>query len=732
MIHLKITPDSRLSNKNVEHLAQTLCLYESPIDRWNGKGFSRPHFMSFETILEKENTQFVLTVPKEQESLAKKALETIWFKSAIETISDPFIDTPNLASQLSFKHHYMFSLRVDRRSLGALPSVLETVNALLDGEKIYIQAIGTPAEKDWYYGATSAYERFKKGEMPQKWQWNKKLIANTAVKIAAYTALEIANITTELITGEEMDKIKLNDSERGVILRDGRLSDATLRKTKGDAYQTEVRIAVIAPAKRATALMRMVTMAFRDLDGENYLVAHPVKTEKAWKKMKERKISGLFNKDYYSIPEISRLHILPSGELQEKYKIPNITNLELEVSDSLTAGGIYLGDVEFKKKTVKVYQPVDNHDILCLPRVVIGGMGAGKTRGYAANFMVEAVRNGFGALAIDPAKGEIYQEVSSVLSSEQVIKIQLGEYPFSLDWREVERSPKAKNRLANTILGFFQTSNEEAGAQTSRYIRAAVMAMQTGKLKEIIQIFEDDDYRNRLLQYMPDGMHKVTLESFGNESENRQRQILSPIYNRLDIILGDEYLSQCMECDQGIDLVEIMEQKKAVIINVPKSNLGPEAVDLIVNLLTSKLDLAMTLRSEDKQHPFFAVFDEPHQFLKSAKTWKAAAVESRKWRLGYVWMFHSFEQIPKDLAEIIKAAGPHYTIYNSSKKTFRDLTEEIAPYTVEDGLKLPWHHAINVLRARNEVQRPFICNMAPPPSLTSKRHTPIIHTGCPV
>jgi hypothetical protein len=78
------------------------------------------------------------------------------------------------------------------------------------------------------------------------------------------------------------------------------------------------------------------------------------------------------------------------------------------------------------------------------------------------------------------------------LSSNEILKIQLGEIPFSLDWREVERSKKARNRLANTILGFFATSNEEAGAQTSRYIRAAVMAMQTGKLSEIIRIFEDE------------------------------------------------------------------------------------------------------------------------------------------------------------------------------------------------------------------------------------------------
>jgi hypothetical protein len=716
MIHLKITPDSRLENKNIEHLAQTLCLYTSPLERWNGKGFNRSPFVSFETILEKENTHFVLTIPNDLQSLAKKTLETTWTKSAIEPIEDPLIDTPVLTSQLSFQNHYMFALKVNKNSLGALPSILETVKALETNEKIYIQAIATPAEKDWFVGASSAYEHFRKGKMPTKWQFNKKVVMNTAVKMAAATALEIANITSELITGKEMEKVDLSGSERAIILKDGKLSSATLNKTKADAYETEIRIGIVAHKERATALMRMVTMAFRELDGENQLVAHTTKTDKTWKRMKERKIGSLINKDYYSIAEISRLYILPTGDLQEKYKIPHIDNLEMEVDKLLTTGGLYLGDVEVKKKVMKVYQATDNDDILCLPRVVIGGMGSGKTKGYAANFIVEAVRNGFGALAIDPAKGEIYQEVSSVLSPNEIVNIQLGEIPFSLDWREVERSKKAKNRLANTILGFFSTSNEEAGAQTARYIRAAVMAMQTGKLSEIVRVFEDEEYRNGLIEKMPDSLHKVTLESFGNESEKRRAQILSPIYNRLDIILGDEYLSECMECDKGLDLVELMEQKKAVIINVPKADLGPEVVDLIVNLITSKLDLAMTLRSEEKQHPFFAVFDEPHQFLKSAKTWKAAAVESRKWRLGYVWLFHSWEQIPKDLAEIIKAAGPHYTIYNSSKKTFKDLAEEIAPYAIEDGLKLKRHHAINVLRAGNEIQKPFICKMAPPPS----------------
>jgi hypothetical protein len=125
----------------------------------------------------------------------------------------------------------------------------------------------------------------------------------------------------------------------------------------------------------------------------------------------------------------------------------------------------------------------------------------------------------------------------------------------------------------------------------------------------------------------------------------------------------------------------------------------------------------MTLRKEQNQFPFFVVFDEPHQFLRSSKTWKSAVVESRKWRIGYVWMFHSWEQIPRDLAEIIKAAGPHYHLYPSSKKTFSDLKEEITPFAIEDALCLKRFHAINIIRTGGEVIKPFIAKMSPPPSL---------------
>lgn len=720
MIHLRVTPDGRLTNDSVEQFAQSLCNYQSPLERWTGKGFARQPFVSFETVLKKNDTQFVLTGPVEAESLMRKAAESTWPRAAVESVKDPLQLSPMLTNTLSLRHHYMFAIRVDRREISYLSSLLDTLTMMDDNDSVVIQTLAIPANRDWYVSAAEAYDRFKRGDMPAKLQINKQGIGKAGLKVVAGTLLGGISILTELITGEEPEKINLDEGERAAILRDGRLRNETLQKVRGDAFDVTVRIAIsCTDTGRAHALMRMVSMAFRELDGDNQLItvnSNPVRT---WQQIKERRSPLKLQKDFLSIPESSRLFMLPTGSLQEKYRLQSIRSLETDIPKTIMRGGIRLGDHNYKGSNQTVYQPVDNHDELCLPHIVIGGMGSGKTKGFGANFAVQAVQNGFGALVIDPAKGEMGDEIEASLSRESVKRITLGEVAISLDWNEVKYSSRAKNRLANTIIGFFNTATDDAGAQTARYLRAAVMGMQTGKLSEIIKILEDDDYRLTVIEAMPCGMHKTTLESMSPErmSANRKQQLLSPIYNRLDVILGDEYLAECMDSDNELDMVDLMSQRKAIVIDVPKAVLGSEAVDLIVNLLSTKIDLAMTLRKAGDQFPFFVIFDEPHQFLRSEKIWKSGVVESRKWRLGYIWMFHSWEQIPNNLGEIIKAAGVHYHLYNSSKKTFRDLAEEIAPFTIEEGIKLPRFHAINVIRTGGEITVPFIAKMSPPPSI---------------
>ena len=79
-------------------------------------------------------------------------------------------------------------------------------------------------------------------------------------------------------------------------------------------------------------------------------------------------------------------------------------------------------------------------------------------------------------------------------------------------------------------------------------------------------------------------------------------------------------------------------------------------------------------------------------------------------------MFHDWAQINRDVAAIIQAAGPHYHLYTSGKATYRALAEEIAPFTVEECLRIPRHWALHVIRAGGQAVPPFLAKMDPPPS----------------
>lgn len=674
----QIIPHATVKNNKVDQLPDIMAdTYKELFERFNKGKLANPERLFFETAITNKSYQTFITTNDDLCDIVKQQTQMTWKDVTLQDQEEKHFLDPNnsIAFNLKLKYPFFMSLKTDR-SMQQIPleELLEVSRFMKGGDQAFIQFGFQAAEEHWYKDADKDREEFE--AKPHK-RWKKEFSKSTELKPGHLGFDFVLRVIVQ-----SKDERRKRQIARGIIL------------------------------------------AIKQLNQDNELKEKqikPIKMNRFIEDVERRHIPVPFlfgKRQILTPPEIAHFIKLPQRTLQDEYSIiETVTGRETDIPDALKKGGISLGDVTFKGKKQPIYMPTNNHDELCLPHVVIGGMGSGKTKGFGANWIVESINNGFGALAIDPAKGEIGDEVAAALPDDKFKRIRLGEVPIALDWCEVKHSSRAKNRLANTIIGFFNTATDEAGAQTSRYIRAAVMAMQTGRLSEIMHIFEDDEYREGVVEQMNEGIHKMTLKDYSDMSDGKKAQILSPILNRLDTILGDEYLAECMESDQSIDMVDLMSQRKAFIIDVPKSELGSEAVDLIVNLLSTKIDLAMTLRKESNQFPFFVVFDEPHQFLKSAKTWKSAAVESRKWRVGYVWMFHSWQQIPRDLAEIVKAAGPHYHLYPSSKKTFSDLSEEIAPFTVEEALKLKKYHAINIIRAGdNGITNPVIAKMNKPPN----------------
>src|SRR5690606_3974481 len=95
-----------------------------------------------------------------------------------------------------------------------------------------------------------------------------------------------------------------------------------------------------------------------------------------------------------------------------EYKaVKSIAMREQELPDILTQGKrIIIGTVTHKGKTAEVGWPILDHDELCLPRVITGGMGSGKSTAVA-NFSLGALKAGYSVFVHDVADGRMCDEV---------------------------------------------------------------------------------------------------------------------------------------------------------------------------------------------------------------------------------------------------------------------------------------------------------------------------------
>jgi hypothetical protein len=416
----------------------------------------------------------------------------------------------------------------------------------------------------------------------------------------------------------------------------------------------------------------------------------------------------------------------------------------LEIPESLRHKGIPLGEVTHKGQTTSVVWPTNNVDELCMPRVIIGGMGTGKTM-FGAGFATDVLREGFSVFAIDAADGDFTDVIRDSLPigfpEDHIVDLDFGnlQNPIPLNWGEVSRRTSGGREVANAIsshlVSFLTRYATEAGDRTERYLRAAgkavFLADPEATLLEVFLMLCSSEYRKNILGAIMDLRLKELWDDFEHMTDGMKAQVIAPVLSRLDVMLNNEYISNCLlqKPKAGVDHIDFRAwadgDKRGpycILLRAPKSVLMDEGTDAIITWLIAKLWLAILTRIDQPTNlrkPTFLIMDEPAQYLGSGRggvksTWGSMITESRKWRLGLVFMFHEWQQLGKELGGLIKSAGAHYVLYSSSKETFQGLSEEISPFTIEEAIKIPTHSAICIVKADSNYHK-FMAKMAVPP-----------------
>ncbi|APF25073.1 ATP-binding protein [Clostridium sporogenes] len=732
---IEVIPDININNSKLSSFLTNIHSYKNLFNRINLKEKKIAHQdkIIYEILLTKENISFYYIIPDSLKELVKNELNvcypkaTFKFKNTHRTYKeegilnfvkeDHMIDV-HVADELELDQHSFLSLKTDLRSEYPLNSLLETSKILRDDEKVLMQYILVPEDPSLNLDFEEAIKEFNTGKkIKSKYKLDKERIIKGGLKLAYECVAEVMDLASLFFTNEEFERIDLDELDNNVLVRNG-LSQQTKDKTSSVYYDTSIRIAT--NSERSELILKLFKRGFNLLEGDNKFVTRKLKQNELIEAIKQRKPIDKINMDALSTKELAQLMQLPTKHYQQEYKIKNIDTREISIPHVFTSKGLQIGHTKYKGNKIPLFFPLNDLDSLCQCWISIGKMGSGKTT-CGQNTAIQLLQNRISVFAIDVADGDLINNIEKGLPKDfnKIIDLDFGDInnPISLTWSECANGDKhVETKLASQLKNFLnklaKSDNQKLSSRMERFLGAAAKAVfknPTANLYDVILCLTDREYRDNLIVTNNiNGRLKWTLEQLnddGNETGTKQNYV-SGIMDRLESLLDNEFAANCLlqEANLDIDFRKWADEGYFVGIRIPKDTLLDDTTDLLVTYIVSKLWLAILTRSnipKEQRKPCILILDEPHQFPTVLTELHSIIREMRKWRFGIFILAHEFGDF-KNMKTLLKSAGTNYFIYQTSKETYKELLEELQPFTLEEMINTKWRHAIVNMRYKEE------------------------------
>lgn len=269
---------------------------------------------------------------------------------------------------------------------------------------------------------------------------------------------------------------------------------------------------------------------------------------------------------------------------------------------------------------------------------MIGLTGTGKTTSMLAIANAIVTESWGGMMVIDP-HGDMSYDLMDMLppsAAERVIlfdPIEQIDSPMGLNLFHIPDTTRidVSADWAVTALKKAISSDKTWPMTADRVARHLFFALapQGGTLLEVPKFLGDRAFRTRYYRYMAehqgtafDYWHDI-YDSMGYLRDTRiskdQQEEAGPILRRLDRYLSDKRLRNILgQSKVSLDIGDIMESGKILLVRLPESELGAQAAGLLGSVILSHLFVATLARSnqpKEKRKPFFVLIDEFDRFV---------------------------------------------------------------------------------------------------------------------
>lgn len=667
---------------------------------------------SYYIHITKEKINFYFIVPKLFYSKFRVKFKEIWKSVEIKEVNSIPIITGS-QYQLIYKNKDFLSTSTDMRNNDLLSANLSAVELLQDGEEAGILYNFLPTSEKQCNYFKSTCQKFIREYKNTNVKYTSNAISNLIIKILSYSIDFINSTLNFLFDVKQVDKqINFN-----------KLSNNTNKKATSDICKTQIILSSKAKTtNREKSIIDTISNSYSVIEDDNKFICKKIK----------HNIRNLNT----SIYECGNFIALPGADIIQQF--PQINHNRVYNKDfpkCLATGDILIGN---SIKNMPVYYSTDK-EISRLGRVLIGGMGCGKTH-YMQNLAKSIIAKGDGLVVLDIIRDcNLAESIKQVTPKDRLIEIDCSNHTqlqgfcynelicnSSDKYRKLAKCMEKGTQLhilLNTI-----NSDTKLTPRMLRYFYAACTVVFykniNASFKEIIEVLLYPDTRKNILERLTESEKKLLSDEIkdlcdlnkvnkNGTIENYDSKI-DGIIDRISMLKTNLYtkLAYNTQGNNNIDFVKALDQNKVIIIKAREEDFTNRNIrDLIATFYLSKVWLSKQIKSDTRTEIFI---DEINLFPVAQVILQDILTECRKYSLIPTISLHFLDQCSKKCKNAILSSGCNFLLLaGADVKCFIELKELFNKegYTETDLLELKRYHALCLIRNEDNVYSAFVVKL---------------------
>ncbi|MEK7524491.1 MAG: DUF87 domain-containing protein [Patescibacteria group bacterium] len=429
--------------------------------------------------------------------------------------------------------------------------------------------------------------------------------------------------------------------------------EAYKHKAEHHTYRTAVRLAYVSTSKeKAQQKLNVLIKAFlqfNTIDLNGFKPLRIARMGNFFKNYLERKMPVGFN---LSSHELASIYHFPHPD-----DVPHIVHVLAKKSEpprDLPREGVvtsqqasFFGVTNFHNQNFKFgLKREDRRRHL----YVVGKSGTGKSK--LLELLIEAdIKAGHGVGVLDP-HGDLVDAVMKFVPKERindVVCFNPADYDFPVAFNPLEQVPQ-ELRVRVTI-GFIDIFKKLFGNNWTnrlehvlRYTTLALLDSPNTTVLSILKMLSDKNYRQKIVARIQDSVIKnFWVNEFAAWSEKFDNEAIMPILNKVGQFVSTSLIRNIVGQTQNkINIEQIMNEGKILLMRISKGNLGEENAALIGSMVVTKIQQAAMARTtipEAQRRDFYLYCDEFQYF--ATDTFAEILSEARKYHLNLT-MAHQY------------------------------------------------------------------------------------------